>query len=417
MKRLLLLILIVVVILFFYINGLEGLHDDLPLDSLWRNEEPLAPSAEKKQTLKILSYNAGLAHGYVSYGQSRISPIIEAIKTQNPDILCLQEVWTDKDQRLFFEELKSHYSFVAVAKRHQRIAAQRPVCAFNDLWGAQGFVSCKFEKCMKGDDSEKSLCMRTQCSTPWQRIAKEKPECAQAISAQSGVSAPLAIYRLWNPFSSTGLFIYKGSLGIMLFSKIPFNEPPDFLDMEELSTTTHRGALLAKLRIAEGRELIVGCTHLTALLGDVPYSGPFGSWQAENQKQVEHLIQTVEKRYPAKPYLLMGDYNCSFGNSERNIDGEAEPSCQKMLAAGFSDPLSQNDPQCTFCGQENKLISDKHNTLIDHIFIKNLQPSLEVQSILHRIFAEEVSIKDEEGKPITTPLSDHFGVGLILNVP
>ncbi len=84
---------------------------------------------------------------------------------------------------------------------------------------------------------------------------------------------------------------------------------------------------------------------------------------------------------------------------------------------------------CTFCYDENLILLERDtstgsggdgNSLLDHVFIKNVENSNEI--IAERVFddtievlaldpVQELSLEDS---PLTTHPSDHFGVKLVI---
>lgn len=354
---------------------------------------------KNQSLLKMLTYNVALAHGYIAYSEARRAPLIQAIKDLNADLICLQEVWSEEDQKVFIDKL--NYPHVASAFLSQKQAKNTPVCRLGDLFGENKLLSCYRKKCGEGTEDKLSSCMMEQCFAEWNFLASNQKECAQAFSAQAGHSPIIAFFNLFNPFWKTGLFIYEGSPGILLFSKIPFKQKSE-LDMKNDSTTTHRSAIITKIDW-NTKEVVVGCTHLSAYLRNLPYSGHLISWANENKTQSSKLIQAASKMAGESSQFLMGDFNCGF--SVQNLDSDLEESCRHILQSGYQDLISEEPTRCTYCSTNN-LSKDKGNSLIDHIFTKHVS----MKSIKKNIVLDqkvEIIVKD---KKILTYLSDHYGV-------
>jgi endonuclease/exonuclease/phosphatase family metal-dependent hydrolase len=251
------------------------------------------------------------------------------------------------------------------------------------------------------DGDEFTDCLINKCGEPLEDLRTTNRLCASALMAQVGKSPIASIVTLLNPLRRAGQFSYKGSNGLMLFSKYPIKEKR-YIDFKEISTLSRRGALSVVLDV-KGKELQVMCTHLSAdLTQTVPYTGIFKNWAEENKEQFSRLLQTANhKLYPT---ALIGDFNCGFADRLAGLSGELESSCQQAIDWSYSDFLSEELEECTFCGDNLLNDADQENEAIDHIFLKGMTPiSGKV------VFKDEVYILRDRSQQRTS-LSDHYGL-------
>lgn len=361
-----------------------------------------SPSAK----LKLTSYNAGLAHTFVMYAKERIPHVINGVKNQGADVVCLQEVWTKKDKKKIVKKLKDAYPHSFSKKIKQTRSKRRPTCRVKDLFGDGKFVQCMKDKCGGLDGDEFTQCIINDCGTALENLKNSNRECAQGLMAQVGRSTIASLWSVLNPFIPAGQFAYKGSTGLLILSKKPLKNTK-VIDFSDISFLNRRAALYAEVEHG-GKDHAVVCTHLTANLdGTAPYAGKFENWSEENSAQVEQLIGNTKSD---KPTYLMGDFNCGFKDESNGLESEFEESCQKFLDAGYSDPVSSMSPECSYCNKNN-LVNEGNdpkefdNLLIDHIFVKNAQASSTAV-----VLKEKVQVKISRDEYVTSHISDHYGV-------
>lgn len=354
----------------------------------------------------LTSYNLGLAHTFVPLAKERRPLIIEALKNESADVLCLQEVWTKKDQKKVIKSLKNQYPFVHISPTKQLHSAKRGVCKYNDLFGPEKFVSCMQTKCKGKTEDDLTSCIINDCRKPMDDLKDSNKVCAQALMAQVGKNKIIAILTLLNPLAKPGLFTYKGAIGTIILSKHPFiKKKTGFESWAKFSTTTQRGLLYATIS-KESKEVFVSCNHISANLeSTVPYTGPFGSWADENLYQAQRTIDLANSIAPQSAQFISGDFNCSF--KSENVFGEFEKSCHKFPAQGYATPIAVGADQCTFCHENTLIANDQVNWLLDHIFTKNVKKALSTGVK----YKDTVILETKDGQ-VESNLSDHFGVTL-----
>lgn len=346
---------------------------------------------------ELTTYNLGLAHTYVPFASERTPHLISALKKQNADVLCLQEVWKKEDRNLIINSLKKEYPHAHFTKIEQERASKKPVCKVKELFGKDKFVTCTLKQCKKMDGDEFTDCVINRCGESLTRLKNKNRQCAQALMAQVGKSSTASIWAVINPFKKASMFTYGGSNGLLLLSKKRMTSK-SLLDLSDISTLSRRSALNAEIEDI-GK---VYCTHLTAnLAGEVPYAGAFESWAEENYIQAEKLLEDSLDTSGAT--ALMGDFNCGLEVAGTNLSADIPETCE-LLSSYYEDSIT-NNPDCTFCSN-NEIAGTKHDRLIDHIYTRGFFTSQE-----RVVFKNKVEIK-VDGKLKKVNLSDHFGVSI-----
>lgn len=360
------------------------------------------------QSLKATTFNVGLAHTFVPLAEERLEPLKKSLAQYDSDILCLQEVWRKKDQKALTEVLKDRYPYSFVTKIKNYRQGPRPTCRIKEIFGEGKFVSCMQKQCGDSEGDEFTDCIIERCGGALEDLKRNNRNCASALMAQVGKSPVASILTLLNPLWRAGLFAYKGSNGLMLFSKHPLKKK-EYIDLKEISTLNRRGALQARIEI-DGKSLDVMCTHISAdLTNTAPYTGPYQSWGQENAAQLKKLLDI--SRHSVLPKVFMGDFNCGFEDPIASISPELSASCQQVLDAGFSDPLSTSARECTFC-QDNFLNDGEDSSVaIDHIFLKYLRP------LRDEVVFKAPLLLQTEGGLVKTNLSDHYGYEVEFEFP
>lgn len=360
----------------------------------------LFPLLASSTELTVTTYNVGLAHTFVAHAKERLPQIIEALKEHQTDVLCLQEVWTKKDRKKIARELEDQFAQEYFTKIANLREGRRPTCKVKELFGEGKFVSCMQSQCKDLDGDEFTDCILDKCGNALNELKQTNRQCATALMAQVGKNTLIGMMTILNPFARAGLFAYKGSDGLMLFSKYPIKEK-SMEDFSAISTLNRRRALKATIDV-DGSNLTVYCAHLSADLSrTVPYTGKYESWAKENEAQVTQLMSNAART--SRQVVVMGDFNCGFAAA--GIDPELEANCQALNQPGF---IKATTSECTFC-QDNLLNAEEEKSVaIDHILLKGAD-LLGTQVY----FKAPITLKDGE----QTNLSDHYGISATLLLP
>ena len=368
--------------------------------------------------LTVASYNLGLALNFVPYTNERLPVNEELLADYDSDVLCLQEVWLEDDVEAIERVLIDDYPYIYTVEAEQVFSDEAP-CTDEEI---ADFAACADTQCPDLSGATLSECAVRECA----EVAFElPPACFDAVVAAGGlpdVTLDILVDTVTQP---TGLFLYGGSVGLILASKLELQER-EFQDFIDDSSLNHRGALYAEINVND-QSHVVGCTHPTANLAPNPYpgSGKHGSWEGENRFMQEQMISFVNNKAGDRPILFGGDFNCSIANAANAVDAEFPDNCQLWLDDGFVDPAAEQLP-CTYCNDENLILqpgSGTDNTLLDHVFVKNVATSDSI--VADRVFDDPVSIEalnppselQPEDSPMMTHPSDHFGVELNIRVP
>lgn len=354
--------------------------------------------AGTETSLKLTTYNVGLAHTFVHHAKERRTPITESLSKLDSDVICIQEAWTKKDRKKIKKALKAAYPYSYMTKIKQHRAKKAPVCRVKELFGEGKFVSCMQKQCGGLEGDEFTDCIINTCGKQLRELKSSNRECATSLMAQVGRSTLAGMITILSPFRRAGLFAYKGSNGLMLLSKRPMSNE-GVIDFTDISTLNRRQALTADI---EGKTIV--CTHLTAdLEKTVPYTGTFKSWGEENKAQVEKLLKSIENK--KNTTLLLGDFNCSPEVSAYGIEAELPESCKLITDAGFKDPVTEDqNAECTSCSDNLLNDEDSNSTAIDHVYVKGAKV-LDSKVVLKEV----VKIKKKRNNYVETNLSDHYG--------
>lgn len=390
---------------------------------------PASPKKKKKTTfesydsargIKVASFNAGLAYGFVPYAEERREKLANSLNSLDADVICLQEVWQDRDSKLIKEVLgdKYPYGITAPIKQH-RYGGAGPSCWAWDLFGSGKYASCMLTSCSGMSDDEETACLIKTCRPALDRLAADKPECAEPLMASVGKNQITSILRLLNIFKKAGRFAYDGGVGTMILSKYSIDEGNSaFMSFSDFGKVNHRGMLYATINTG-GKKRVVGCTHVTANLsssapypGNSPYKGNRSfknKWASGNFYESEILIREMNRLAGNGPQYLTGDFNCSFENLNVGVHSDFPQSCDNYIKSGYLGPVHTQNPECTFCKSNTLIENDtkEENLLLDHVFVKNDGDMNMMESSF--ILKNKINIS-ADGKNIESSISDHYGV-------
>ena len=366
--------------------------------------------------LTVTTYNVGLALNFVPYSNERLVANAELLANYDSDVMCFQEVWLDYQVEAISEAVRDRLPHIYTVPPEQ-VFADDAACSAEEIAGLE---ACTRAQCPGLSGSDLIACVPAQCGASFADLS---PNCFDGVVAAVG-TPDITVDELVDTVTQpTGKFAYEGSLGLILASRYPL-ENRAFQDFIDDSSTNHRGALYADIRV--GRDTyVVGCTHTTANLSasiDYPPSGKHGSWQGENRFMQEQLMAFAKNKAAGRPILMAGDFNCGLANAAHGVDAEWPENCQLWLDAGFMDPGAEQLP-CTFCYSENSILqlgSGDSDTFLDHIYVHNVSANTPLQA--ERVLDDTVAIEATdppqelaaEDSPIMLHPSDHYAVELVI---
>lgn len=360
----------------------------------------LEAMAQSRSSIKVETFNLGLAHGFVDHAAERTPKLLEAIQESDADILCLQEVWSLTDREIVHEALSKKFSDIYLTPVYQTTTASRPSCMPWQLFGKGKFVSCMQSQCKDQSGDDFTDCIIEECGESLERLKSENRQCASALMAKVGKNPLISMLQLMNPFYRSGLYAYRGSNGLMLASKLPLKNKK-LADFSDISTLNRRQALKADIEL-NGETVQVMCAHLSADL-DVPYTGLSRNWGDENYTQA---LRILEETALTESAIVMGDFNC--GLESEVLSPELPDSCL-LLERGFQDPLKDLD-KCTYCSNNLLNKDTEKDKYIDHIFLKGLSAS---EGKIKYDRPVEIQVGKESK---TVNLSDHYGAQLTIDL-
>ena len=348
---------------------------------------------EAPASVTAITYNLGLAVGFVPAAVERATTTIDATAALDADVICVQEVWLPEHiTELQAAAAASHPNSVFMAPDAGTVGAA--ACLPADTMELLACVSAA--GCYDVCTDEVVDCVLLNCGAEFGALP---PDCNGCL--QANVGKPLAEIESSCQSESTE-YAFGGSFGTGLLSKYPIiAQETKVLD----STTNRRGVLYAELDTPFG-PVHTFCTHLTAVFSSIPWPKATGSWQEEQAAQIAELVAMVEEKAGADgQVMVMGDFNT--GPAGAAYDAEVAANYDLFTAAGLASPYADSaDATCTFCGA-NPLIGGDEKVVIDHVFTRSfagtptsrrvLDGSLEVTSC---------------GEPLSAAYSDHYGVSV-----
>lgn len=417
-------------------------------------------SAEK---LSVATFNTGLISELViPYKEQREKLILDFLKKESSDILCLQEVWEKKTQDFFSKSLSNHYPYQFVPQVKNNIL-KKQFCHMCALGGCDFPpthesiklpVGCIIEnKCNKVVKDDLIPCINKRCASSikhyLEKYKKKGVACLASLISFASNQKDIQINDIINFIlydKHPDFFAYQGNSGLMILSKKKIQKTR-IIEMKKLSTLSRRIMALVDVEIGDSVQR-VGCTHLTAdLKSDIPYVGLHTSWEEENRLQTKKFLKELKSENHSGNTILLGDFNSSpklpspkkvkkknifeppilknFHNQE--IDASFPKTVDLILKDGYKatqwkDPFTQSSSSlCTYCQTNNllkKIILKKttlkkqknkqvENYILDHIFYKG--PS--ITPLETSVFADDIyTIQDENEQMVLINLSDHFGV-------
>jgi endonuclease/exonuclease/phosphatase family metal-dependent hydrolase len=345
--------------------------------------------------LTFVTFNAGLARGFVPGSDSRQPDIATALGTVEADVVCLQEVWAADQVADVEATTLADYPHQFWPEPQQSSDAQ---CDDGTL---DSMLSCFEDSCSDVCTDQVDDCLLDNCPIPFALLPRDCMRCAMANVGQDpdGLSsicedAPVE-------------FAYDGSFGTGILSKHPI------LSVQETvfaSTSNRRSVLHAVIDAPDG-ELDVYCTHLTAAFDSIPYPRTEGNWVEEQRVQIEEMLALADST-AGEHAVLLGDMNT--GPAINGMGAEEADNWELFAdAEDWSIPYleqSESDVQCTYCG-DNVLVGaspdDDVSRVIDHILLRGFSEVVSTRRMLDGLDTTAESCGDVYDP---SPLSDHYGV-------
>lgn len=331
----------------------------------------------------FLTYNAGLAVGFVPGAEDRAARTAAAVGGVDADLVCLQEVWRADHAALFTEGWASSY----VPEAQQELG-EGAACTEDELETLQ---ECLDDNCADTCTDELVDCVFENCAFPFLGL---ETECQSCVMANVGGEIDAVTQTCLE--ESTG-YAYGGSFGTALLS------PHELVGAEEYvfsSTTNRRSALHAVMQGPAG-DVDVYCTHLTAVFDLIPYTGESESWDAEQANQVDELRAWIDET-ATNPVVMLGDMNngpAVAGMPADNVNN------YNALSAGYQNPYVKAELDCTYCSDNALNSEDSEDRVIDHVLFRDFDGDYVSERALDAVIDVESC-----GATFDGAYSDHYGV-------
>lgn len=348
----------------------------------------LAPATE----LEVVTFNAGLARGFVDLAEERVTLVADALASLDADIVALQEVWDPADVDAVIAATEADFPehrFLEPAPE----SAGEPACTAAEL---DPLETCARSACGGLPADQLAGCVLSSCGA-------EFGACSGVCQTCLGANIGGTLDEVVGTCKATAeRYAYGGSFGIGLLSRHPISSTEEVV-LE--SSLNRRAILYAVVDVDALGPVHVFATHLSAVFDDIPYPGE-GTWEAEQRAQIERLLALVEERVPpGEPVVVLGDLNT--GPALPGLAAEAPENFALLTASGLEAPyLESARPECTFCA-DNPLVGgadDDESVVIDHVLVAGL-----AGSATDRALDDPVTIGTTESR-----LSDHYGVAVTL---
>lgn len=345
--------------------------------------------------VNVATYNAGLARGFVGHVEQRAPRIAADFPADAIDVACFQEYWDDADWNTFTASIADTHphTFRRPAEVETGVPASCEADALDPV------ETCVVANCSDVESAALTDCALEHCNPELEALPTD---CFSCLAANVAL-ADIALIRSICESAGGGRYAYGSSFGTGIASRHALAET-DSLLLD--STTNRRAVLYARIPSTAIGEVHFFCTHLTANLSEVPYTGDAAGWPEEQAAQVQRLIAWAREKAGSGRIVIAGDLN--NGPALAGITGELESNYAMWGAAGFSSPYTtQSDVACTFCDDNplNMGSMGGEGGLIDHVLIGSGLAA----GLGRRFLDAEIQI-DVAGTPTASAYSDHYGL-------
>ncbi len=354
---------------------------------------PTADPGPEPAPLTLVTYNAGLAIGFVPGAVERTPATAAAIGALDADVICLQEVWEPEMVQAVQAAATSHPHRFWPAPNPETL--QDPACLGTDI---DPLMDCMAAQCDGLCADELPACLLESCAFQFLGLEKDCMRCAQANVG----ATPDEIEGICRAEATQ--YAYDGAFGTGILSRWPITSTSELL-LE--STTTRRSLLHAVIQAPTGA-VDVFCTHLTAVFSIIPYPRSEGSWAEEQAGQIAAIRAYMTAEASTGRIALMGDLNA--GPLVAANDPE-QPENYEAAAAGLDVPYVTQDRRCTFCPDNgiSSVDSDDFGVLIDHVMLDGFAGATSST----RVLDDEITV-ETCGTFIPGAHSDHYGVSVTI---
>ena len=350
--------------------------------------------------LRVVTYNAGLAPGFIEHSEERAAPTLQAISRINADAICLQELWRPEDLARLTELTHDTMPHVASFMPMQEVLDT--ACSDAEV---MPLSTCLAATCPDVAPDDLDDCVINECNAEFTALGQA---CRECLIGQLGNTLEDATNHCVG--GTAGKWLFDGSFGLALLTR------QEVLAENSLvleSNSLRRGVLHAHVNDPDAGEYHLFCTHLTAIFSNIPFPGAEGSWQEEQAAQIDAMLAWIQETAGDDAVILLGDMNTGPAVPAAMVTAETPENYAKFPAAGFAAPyVDSDDVACTFC-PDNGLRQNETGAssgLIDHVFYRGFEADTKAL----RVLDTPVTVNVGEAT-ITTGYSDHYGVLVTLH--
>lgn len=389
------------------VSGIQNADEFLASDQVaTKKEEVLCVPSTTNDPGDFVTYNTGLARGFIPFAVERTAVIAETLARSDHNVLCLQEVFQDEDVQTIIDGVKGRYPHSFWVPTDDP-SGSTPACNADEVADA---LACITANGCETDPEGLITCAINNCSAEIFGLQATNEVCFNCLAANTSLETVAEIEEAC--LSGGGIFRDAGRNGVLLLSTLPLQNT-DVLDFLNESFLTRRVVLYAEVERPVLGPVNVFCTHLTSDLSAIaPYSGNFASYEEEQAFQVTSMRAWMdEKAGPGGLVVGLGDFNTG-PEIPPDIVGELPANYATLVGSDLSSPYVESaSPECTFCNDNTLQTEPTNDVLIDHVLLRGMPTNAAFEA--RRLFTERVTI---DGVPGESNLSDHFGVGVRITV-
>lgn len=334
-------------------------------------------------SLRVATYNAGLAVGVLPNVTERLPHVIAALSRLELDLLFVQEFWIDEH----FERLREAVPHLPFWVRPEPSVFVRGTCTRAQL---TPLVDCATRNCAALRDEALAQCVVAHCASSAFGLPLECLNCiasnpsgslddivGRCIGAGRASSDPDPAQKRYG-----GLIAYGGSFGTGLLSRYPLR------DTEQItfeSSVNARGAVHARIQVPEFGDVWIFAAHLS----------PGGVEQGPQMARFVAWIQERTRSASAAPAIVLGDLNTQPGSHLY----------RQLQRVGFEAVGSTNTLTTYFPDGLDGGSAPEACWTLDHVLVRNWPGPTTGTRILDTPITIRIA-----GAPFSTLLSDHAGL-------
>lgn len=367
---------------------------------------PPEGTCETSPSFNAVTWNVALAPGMNRLSTPRAAPVADALRDLDADVVCIEEAWLAADKARIVAALASRLPHAFFTDTSGTGEDPADACDTDDLGS---LAECAREKCSNaGEDS--TLCAMAECGSDLLGLYLRHKQCLNCLAA--GVGKPFDAIMAACTDGKHASRVYGGQNGLVLLSRFPLH------DREMLmlpASGANRPVLVATMDMPGRPPVEVACTHLSSPQRVPPMHSGYETWEDEQEAQIAIASARLASRSSGRPVVFLGDMN--FGQEHgRDVVAMSRDVWLFANRLGFESPAAfVEPPMCSVCAGNN-LRDTQMNQFIDHVLLRNPAEGPRIVACeTDRLFDRPVTVTDGAGNPVSTYLSDHYGIRVRLS--